>query len=155
MSMELLEYIDIFRENYQIEAKKATGGLPHSLWETYSAFANTEGGVILLGVEEYKDHSLHLVHLEHAQEMVDEFWKIINDSSKISKNILKKEDVQIKNIQDKQIITIHVPKGYIQDLPIYIGQDPFSGSYYRFDEADIKIPREQVQEMLARRKKKL
>ena len=153
--MELLDYIDIFQENYQIEAKKATGGLPHSLWETQSAFANTAGGVILLGVEEYKDHSLHLVHLENAHEMVEEFWQIINDSKKISKNILKKEDVHIKDIQGKTIISIHVPKGYIQDLPIYIGQDPFSGSYYRYGEADIKIPREQVQEMLLRRKKKL
>ena len=153
--MELLEYIDIFRENYQIEAKKATGGLPHSLWETYSAFANTEGGYILLGVEEYKDHSLHLVDLENAEEMVVQFWQIINDTRKISKNILKKEDVQIKNIQNKKIITIHVPKGYIQDLPIYIGQDPYSGSYYRYGEADIKVPYEQVTDMLMRRKKKL
>ena len=150
--MELLEYIDIFRENYQIEAKKATGGLPHSLWETYSAFANTEGGVILLGVEEYKDHSLHLVSLENAEEMVDEFWRIINNPAKVSKNILKKENVQIKNIQGHTIISILVPKAYIKDMPIYIGTDPYSGSYYRFGEADIKLPRDQVNDMFSRQK---
>jgi predicted HTH transcriptional regulator len=34
------------------EAKSGKGGFPDFLWESYSAFANTDGGIILWGIEE-------------------------------------------------------------------------------------------------------
>lgn len=44
-------------ERITLECKKATRNVPSSLWDTYSAFANTYGGTILLGVYENMEES--------------------------------------------------------------------------------------------------
>ena len=73
------QQISRYRENNRLEAKLATGGLPRSIWETYSAFANTYGGVILLGVEELPDHTLRVQGLLEPRELVDEFTALLQD----------------------------------------------------------------------------
>ena len=88
-----LSNVNAYRESNRIEAKKALGGLPKSIWETYSAFANAEGGVILLGVEEYKDRSLHPVDLPDPDALIREFWEMVNDPAKVSANILPTEGI--------------------------------------------------------------
>lgn len=145
-----LTRLEAYRENNRLEAKLALGGLPRSLWETYSAFANTAGGVILLGVEEYPDKSLHAVDLPSPEKLIGEFWSIVRDAGKVSANILTAEDVQMHILDWNRIIAISVPPAPDALRPVYIGTDVFLGSYKRSGEGDYRCTREEVLQMLAR-----
>ena len=83
-----LSQLNKYKENNRLEAKKAQGGLPHSIWETYSAFANTFGGYILLGVVENADKSFSSVPLPSPEKLVVDFWNSVNNHSVVNVNIL-------------------------------------------------------------------
>ncbi len=140
--------IEKYKENNRIDAKKAIGGLPRSIWETYSAFANTLGGIILLGVEEHADKSLHPVDLPDPEKLINDFWDIVNNANKVSANILSDKDVTIENIDGKRIVAIRVPRAQRSDKPVYIDGNPLSGSYRRNGEGDYKCTKEEVQAMM-------
>ena len=97
-------------ENNRIEAKKAQGGLPHSIWETYSAFANSFGGVLLLGVAEDADRRFVTVPLSSPERLVREFWSILNDRTRVSANILSEQDVRIVESGGNRIVVIQIPR---------------------------------------------
>ena len=140
--------LEIYRENNRIEAKKAQGGLPHSIWETYSAFANSFGGILLLGVVEGADKRFVSVPLPSPERLVSEFWEMINDRTKVSANILSEQDVQIVESGGNRIVVIRIPRAGRHERPVYIGTDPFSGSYFRDGEGDYRCSPDEVRSML-------
>ena len=137
-----------YRENNRIEAKKALGGLPRSIWETYSAFANTAGGFILLGVEEQPNRSLQAISLDDPERLVTEFWNTVNNRQKVNVNILTDKNVNIIEVDGQHIVVIEVPRADRRDRPVYIGPDPFIGSYRRNGEGDYHCTKDEVRNMM-------
>ena len=146
-----LSQISRWRENNRLEAKLATGGLPQSLWETYSAFANTYGGGILLGVEELPDHSLRVQGLLDAQEMVEELCAMLDDRRVVSANILAEDQIRVAEVDGAQIIVMEVPPAPRDQLPVYLGKNPFTGSYRRSGDGDYHCTWGEVVTMLGDR----
>ncbi len=143
-----LHNIARYHENNRIEAKKAAGGFPRSLWETYSAFANTIGGLILLGVEESRDKQLRVTGIPDPQGYQATVWQTVNDPTQVSANILDPEDVAVHTIDGKAVLVISVPRAERRQRPVYIGDSPFTGSYRRDGEGDYHCSAEEVRAML-------
>ena len=136
-----------YRENNRIEAKKSLGGLPKSIWETYSAFANTLGGIILLGVVENEDHSFSSVDLQEAEKLIREFWDIVNNPNKVSINLLSAKDVYTADADGNRIVVINVPRADRSYRPVYIDGNPLN-TYRRNGEGDYKCTMEEYQAMV-------
>lgn len=141
---------DSYKEDNRREVKKAKGGLPNSLWETYSAFANCYGGVIILGVAEKQDGSWYTTGL-NAQDkgkLLKQLWDNINNRKKINVNLLKDDDVETYTVNNDLIIIIYVPMAKREEKPVYINDDLFGGTYRRNHEGDYRCTRLQVKTML-------
>lgn len=141
---------DSYKEDNRREVKKAKGGLPVSLWESYSAMANTYGGIIILGIQELSDRSWKTTGLKISdkEKILDNFWNQAHNLQKVSINLLNEYDVNVYEIQDDIIIVIHVPMAKREQKPVYINNDMFKGTYKRTHTGDYRCTPLQVKAML-------
>lgn len=149
-----LEALATLRETWDFEAKLAAGKdgrgqIPASLWSTYSAFANTDGGVIVLGVRERPDHTFEVGGLVDVERVLNDLWPTLNNRSKVSANLLTREHVEIGTINDRKVLKIEVPRAPRTARPVFINDDLFGGTYIRLHEADVAADRERVRRMVA------
>ena len=141
---------NLYKEDNRREVKKANGGLPSSLWETYSAFANCYGGVIILGVAENKDGTWRTTGLKSTDrdKLLKHFWDTINNRKKVNVNLLSDQDVEIYEKDEDTIIVIYVPMANREQKPVYINDDIFGGTFRRNHEGDYHCTKLQVKAML-------
>ena len=146
--MDIFELMDI-GENSEIEFKKAKNSVPKDLWETYSAMANTNGGTIVLGVEERLGEAERFCvsGINSVEKVLKDFWDTIN-GNKVNKNILMDRDVEIIDIDSKKVIRIEVPRANYSDKPIFLNGNPYNGTYKRNYEGDYKCSVSEVNSMI-------
>ena len=140
-------------ENGQVEVKAAAGGFPKSVLETVSAFANGDGGTILLGLTDPAE-GLQPVEGFNAQAVHDASVEAIR--SKITPRPpvdIHIEAVDIEAAEGQhRLVRIDVLPGDPTQKPYYIeAHGMYNGSYQRVGEADIRLTKYEIDRLLENR----
>lgn len=131
------------KENENIEFKKAESSLPNSLWETYSAFCNTSGGVIILGIEEGKNGDNIITGINDIDKMEKDIWNTVNNLAKISYNVISNGDIYKIEIDGKNIMILDIKEAPHNKKPVYLNRK-IENTYIRRGEADKKADNNEI-----------
>lgn len=148
--LSLIDKLIESEESDEVEFKSAAGGFPKSFWETYSSFANTNGGIIILGVKE-RDGRFFLDNLtqEMASKYRDLFWRNVNNKEVVNVNLLCNEDVDIIKYADCYLLVVRIPRADRNKRPVYQSLNPYNGTYKRNFEGDFKCTDQEVRRMFS------
>lgn len=109
-----------------------------------------EAGVIILGIKEDKETKIcSLEGVENANNILKDFWNTINNNEKVSCNILNDDYIEVTKIEDKTIVVINIPSANRQNKPVYINNNPITGTYKRYHDGDYKCNKKEVKVMFS------
>ena len=147
MKSEEIKRLVAKSENAAVEFKRARGGVPADFWPSYSSFANTDGGIIILGVRE-KDGKREIEGLADTEKIVADLWNAVNNPDKVSANVLFNESIYSVDVDGKAVVVVEVPRAERTVRPVFVGSDVFKGTYRRNGEGDYHCSRETVEGMI-------
>ena len=147
MELTTLESVLSLKESSQVEYKKAKNEFPKDAWKSYSAFANTTGGYLILGISEDEHKNPILTGVKDAEKIISDFCSTLADRSKVSLNIIDNNDINTSIIEDKTIIIIYIKEASITDKPIYLNNN-IAHTYIRLHSQDHLVDKQQLSAIL-------
>lgn len=154
VSLQSASDLETLRESCELECKLAAGQdgkgeLPRDFWKSYSAMANTNGGVVLLGVKE-KGGVFTFHSIATPDKILKDLFDTANNPGKVSVNLLSNESAQTLVIEGHTIIAVEIPRASRRQRPVYLDGNPLGGHCYRrLHEGDQRMSDEDVKLMLA------
>lgn len=148
-----LEDLLLYGETSVVEFKKASREVPRDMWRTYSAFANTDGGDIILGIEENRDTSNYddrfiISGVKDPRKIIKDFWDNVNNSNKVNINLMSDNDVRAVKYKGKDLVWITVPRADHDLRPVYINDNLLRGTFKRNNEGDYHCRESEIKAML-------
>ena len=122
IGLKSLNDLFLLRESVSLECKLANGrdgkgALPEDFWPTYSAMANADGGVVVLGLRERKGR-FEPVGLENVDKVRTELFNNLNNRQKVSVNLLNDKHVREWVLDGKTLLVVEIPRARRQQRPV-------------------------------------
>ncbi len=119
--------IALLAESVELECKAAQGRnglgeLPSDFWRTYSAMANAEGGVILLGIEEKPRGVFQAVGLKQVDRVRKALWDNLHNAKQVNANLLTEQHIQPLIVAGKTVLRVEVPRASRHQRPVHVGR---------------------------------
>lgn len=94
-----LDDLATLAESVDLECKSAQGRdgrgeLPEDFWKSYSAMANSDGGVIWLGIQEKPRGRFHALGLIDVARVRKALWDNLHNRKQVSANLLSEDQIQ-------------------------------------------------------------
>ncbi|MBR3943896.1 MAG: ATP-binding protein, partial [Akkermansia sp.] len=105
---------------WALEFKSGKNGFPKTLWETYSAFANTSGGIIIVGV----DNTGALEDIKTAEKYREDFSNILSSGTKCNNILCNEEDIAIVELSGREVLAIRVKAATVAQKPVCLDGNP-------------------------------
>lgn len=133
-------------EPTDIEVKRAAGGLPRSVRETLSAFSNSNGGMLLLGVDE--DTGFTVIDLDNPTALRDALVQMSRDDMTPPLQIT----AEIAEAEGQLVVVAEVPAVSSDQKPVYVtNQGIANGSYIRSGDGDRRMSQAEIALVMANR----
>lgn len=134
-------------DDARVEAKSSTTKLSASIWDSVSAFANTQGGTLLLGVSE--EGGFTPVENFAIDKIVDQFVSGIGDGGDQGRLVLPPTYEISRAVLDEQpILVIRINENDPDAKPCYVkAKGVQGGSYKRVDDKDVRLSSSEIFEL--------
>ena len=106
------------------------------------------GGVIVLGAAEGPDGVPLPSGLANPSALVRDLWNALNNTQKVSANLLLDSDVTVESVGASPIVVVRVPRADRMLRPVYINNNPNTGTYRRNGEGDYRCSPDVVRSLV-------
>ena len=132
----------------QVEVKACKGALSKDVWESVSAFGNTRGGTLILGLEE--NEGFRPVEDFDFNKVRDQFISGLEDGGNAKPKIanMPQYDLERMDFEGTQVLVIEIAEVDPRFKPCYVQARGLSnGAFKRVDDKDIKLSATEIFEL--------